>query len=260
MAETIDTLSKYLVANKPKLMSALNDAIDFDRFAVVAMNTLRRTPDLAACHPSSVIEAINKCAELGLEAGGAMGLAYLVPFKSECQLVIGYRGYVNLLFRAGGLKDIQAHVVYENDKFNGAFGSEPHVDHQIGFAKRGKSIGAYCVMRYVNGGMHIEAMNMDELAKARALSRAKSGPWFDWTEEMYRKTVAKRGAKWGPFGGSPLMAKAEEYDSDTIDSVVIPAPEKPALASENGAAAAIDSTERVKSAIPMEPMTQQSPV
>ncbi len=252
-----DSLGEFLKANKNKVTAALNDAIEFERFAMVAMNTLRRTPVLGQCSPASVIDAVNRCAELGLEPGGPLGHAYLVPFKTECQLVVGYRGFLHLMFRSGGLRDAQANMVYENDKFAGALGTEPRVEHTIGFGKRGKPIGAYCVLRYVNGGMHIESMNMDELNKVRSASRAKSGPWDDWFEEMCKKTVLKRAAKWGPTGGNlELMAKAQEYDADTIDStstpVQTPAQTTHALVSENGVTQTLDATDKVKAQIPTE--------
>lgn len=259
MKTPVDSLGEFLRANKNKITSALNDAIDFERFAVVAMNTLRRTPALAQCSPSSVIDAVNRCAELGLEPGGPLGHAYLVPFKQECQLVIGYKGYLHLMFRSGGLRDAQAQVVYENDKFVGAFGTEPRIEHTIGFGKRGRAVGAYCVLRYVNGGTHIEAMNMEELQKVRNASRAKSGPWEEWFEEMCKKTVLKRGAKWGPTGSNlELMSKAQDYDSDTVDGTVLPPNATPpaqtthTLVSENGVTAALDNTDKVKAAVPAE--------
>jgi recombination protein RecT len=257
----VDSLGEFLRANKNKVTSALNDAIDFERFAAVAMNTLRRTPGLAKCSPASVLDAVNRCAELGLEPGGPLGHAYLIPFGSECVLVVGFKGYLHLMFRSGGLRDAQAHVVYENDKFIGNFGTEPRIEHTIGFGKRGKPIGAYCVLRYVNGGSHIEAMNMDELKAVQNASRAgTAGPWVDWWAEMAKKTVLKRAAKWGPTGSNlELMAKAAEYDGDTVDGSVIanPKPTPPsqsthALVSENGVSATLDNTDKVKNSVPAE--------
>jgi recombination protein RecT len=252
-----DNLGEFLRANKTKIVSALNDSIQFERFAAVAMNTLRRTPALAQCSPASVIDAVNRCAELGLEPGSPLGHAYLVPFKQECQLIIGYRGYLHLMFRSGGLKDAQAHVVYENDKFVGRLGTDPMIEHTIGFGKRGRVIGAYCVLRFVNGGLHVESMNMDELTAVQSVSRAKSGPWLDWPDEMRRKTVLKRAAKWGPTGDNlELISKAQEYDDDTIDSTATrstPTQTTHSLVSDNGVAAALDATDRVKAAIPAEP-------
>lgn len=255
----VDNLGDFLKSNKGKVTSALNDSIEFERFAAVAMNTLRRTPGLAKCTPGSVIEAVNRCAELGLEPGGPLGHAYLVPFKNECVLVIGYRGYLHLMFRSGGLKDAQAHVVYDNDKFVGAFGTESRIEHTIGFGKRGKVIGAYCVLRFVNGGSHIEAMNLDELRKVQGASQAgqsEFSPWNTWFEEMCRKTVLKRAAKWGPTGENlELMAKAEDYDGDTIDSTAVPASPPTqtthSLVSDNGVESQVlDATDKLKAAIP----------
>lgn len=253
-----DNLGDFLKANKGKMVSALNDSIQFERFATVAMNTVRRTPGLLQCSASSIITAVQRSAELGLEPGSPLGHAYLVPYKEECQFIIGYRGYLHLMYRSGGLKDGAAHIVYENDKFTGRRGTDPYVEHLIGFGKRGKPIGAYCVLRYSNGGLHVESMNMDELNAVQAMSRAKSGPWIDWPDEMRRKTVLRRAAKWGPTGdGLEIMAKAHEYDDDTIDSVATPvaAPSQqpPSLASENGVGHIIDATDRLKQAIPEEP-------
>jgi recombination protein RecT len=177
-----------------------------------------------------------------------------VPYGQECQLIVGYKGYLHLMFRSGGLRDASAQMVYENDKFVGQLGTEPKIEHTINFGKKGKPIGAYVVLRYVNGGTHIETMNMDELQKVQSVSKAKSGPWVDWFEEMCKKTVLKRGAKWGPTGdGLELMARAHEYDDDVIDSTATEKPSQPApaLASEN-AAQALDNTDKVKASVPAE--------
>ena len=47
-----------------------------------------------------------RCAQLGLEPGSGMGQAYLIPFKDECQFIIGYRGLLNLVYRSGHLRSL----------------------------------------------------------------------------------------------------------------------------------------------------------
>ena len=243
-----DSLRNHLAKNKAKFISALDGQIEFERFAVVVMNAIRRTPALAECSVSSVVEAVTKCAELGLEPNGPLQHAALVPFKGECKLVVMYRGQLHLMFRSGGLKDATAHVVYEGDKFSGQLGTNPSVEHPISFTKRGKPIGAYAVINYANGGQHIEAMNLEEIEKVRASSRASKGPWFDWWDEMARKTVLKRGAKYAPAGANlQLLAKAAEYDDDVIDSTATATP-APSLTAENGGQT-IDATAKVKAAV-----------
>ena len=97
---------------------------------------------------------------------------------------------------------------------------------------------------------------MDELQKVQSVSKAKSGPWVDWFEEMCKKTVLKRGAKWGPTGsGLELMARAYDYDDDqVVDGVTVEKPTQPppALNSENGVTQTLDATDKVKASIPTE--------
>lgn len=241
-----DSLRSHLATNKAKYVSALDGQIEFDRFAVVVMNAIRRTPKLAECTVSSVVEAVTKCAELALEPNGPLQHAALVPYKGECKLILMYKGTLHLMYRGGGLKDAAAHIVYEGDKFSGQLGTNPEVTHAISFAKKGKPIGAYAVLNYSNGGQHIEAMNIDEIEKVRASSQASKGPWFDWWDEMARKTVLKRGAKMAPMGvNMQLLAKAAEYDDDVIDST---ATQAPALAAET-ATQTLDATAKVKAAV-----------
>jgi recombinational DNA repair protein RecT len=52
---------------------------------------------------------------------------------------------------------------------------------------------------------------MSELTKIRNVSRAKnSGPWTQWTDEMYRKSAFRRLAKWLPM---------DAEDADRIDQI-----------------------------------------
>jgi recombination protein RecT len=89
----------------PKHMTA-------DRLARIATTEIRKVPKLAACDQASFLGAIMQCAQLGLEPGGALGHAYLIPFdkrqkvngwetvSTEAQLIIGYRGMIDLARRS----------------------------------------------------------------------------------------------------------------------------------------------------------------
>ena len=61
--------------------------------------------------PASLMSAIVKASQLGLEVGSAMGHAYLVPYKTEATLIIGYRGMLALARRSGEIQSITARVV-----------------------------------------------------------------------------------------------------------------------------------------------------
>ena len=214
-----DSLRNHLAKNKAKFISALDGQIEFERFAVVVMNAIRRTPKLAGCSVSSVVEAVTKCAELGLEPNGPLGHAFLIPYGDEAKLVIGFRGLLHLMYRGGALKDASAQVVYANDKFTGQFGTSPSIVHTIGFGKRGPPVGAYAVLRFSNGGEHIESMSVEEIEAVRARSKTgRGGPWeTDWAQ-MACKTVLRRASKQAPMGDNlSQMAEAADADDDVID-------------------------------------------
>lgn len=246
----------FLWKNKSKLEATLR-GIPYERFANVVLNSMRRTPDLAACSASSLIHCIGICAELGLEPGGQLGHAYLVPFGQKCEIIIGYRGYLHLMYRNGSLKDAEAHVVYDNEVKSGDFalvrGMATELRHVVRFgAKKTQPVGVYCVLRFANGGVHVEPMEWEEVMKIKGRSRAsKNGPWVTDELEMAKKTVLRRAAKWAPTGQDDDISKAMDNDYDVVDSEKVPEPVAPALPSETAIAppAQVDATDKAKAAI-----------
>ena len=223
------TLQQHLGANKARIGRALDGMIEYDRFVQVTMNALRRTPKLSDCSIDSVFEGVVKCAELGLEPNGPLGHAYLLPFKVSgvptCTLIIGYRGFLHLMFKGGAVQDAEAHVVFDEDIRNGfkmthtSAGTVIHHPHSwTPEESRGKPLGAYAVIRFVNGGRHVEPMTWAEIMKVKASSPSADSdysPWKSWLYEMVKKTPLKRGAKWAPTGRDyTLMARALQYDAD----------------------------------------------
>ena len=81
----------------------------------IVMTELRKTPKLLECDAASLMGSIGQVAQLGLEVGGLLGHAYLIPYGRECQLVIGYKGLMELARRSGQIKSIEARAVFEGD-------------------------------------------------------------------------------------------------------------------------------------------------
>lgn len=157
----------------------------------------------------SVLKSLTDLASVGLEPGtGPTALAYLVPFRGaggawEAQPVIGYRGYINLARRSGLFLDLHATVVHEHDTFDLQLGSAPHVLHKPFIqGDRGQIIGAYCVSRFVGGGMQIEFMTRHDIERIRdkfSKSAKNGGPWRDTFDAMAVKTVIRKAAKHWPL-------------------------------------------------------------
>ncbi|MCP4987847.1 MAG: recombinase RecT, partial [Colwellia sp.] len=74
----------------------------------------------------------------------------------------------------------------------------------------------YCTVKLPSGDFLTEEMDRIELDKIREASATKkdgNNPWTKWPEEMMRKSVVKRAAKYWPV--SERMATATEYLNQT---------------------------------------------
>ncbi|WP_127945237.1 recombination protein RecT [Rhodococcus spongiicola] len=211
------TLAQLINAMKPELQRALPKHMDPDRMARIALTVLRQTPGLKNCDPQSFLGALMTAAQVGLEPG-PLGEAYLVPFGNTVTFVPGYRGLVKLAWQSGQLDSIAAHVVYENDEFDFAYGLAPSLTHKPALADRGRVVAAYAVATFKHGGNAFEIMSVDDIEAIRKRSKsANSGPWkSDW-EQMARKTVLKRLSKWLPL--SPEFASAIQLDGSARTDV-----------------------------------------
>lgn len=101
---------------------------NMDRFLRVALTEFRVNPTLATCDPRSVFAAVLTAAQMGWEIGGPMGLAYLVPYKGEAQLIPGWKGYVDLVHRSGR-GEVWTGAVYDGDAFEYILGARPDLKH-----------------------------------------------------------------------------------------------------------------------------------
>lgn len=194
-----------------------------DRLTRIVMTECRKTPALLKCAPESFYGAVLQCAALGLEPGSALGHCYLLPFgngkdrngRPNAQLIIGYRGMIDLARRSGQIISLQAWTVHAQDTFNYQLGLEPDIQHvPASTADRGPVTHVYAVAKLKGGGVQFEVMSRAEIEKVRSTSKAgNSGPWASHWEEMAKKTVIRRLFKYLPV--SIEAVRAVEIDEKT---------------------------------------------
>lgn len=220
----------YMLKKKEgELMAMLPKHLPPERLMKVAQIAATTTPQLAECDVASLVGAIGQCAQMGLEPNTVLGHAYLVPFTMKrkdaegkerwvksVQVIVGYKGLIDLARRSGQIISIAAHEVCENDKFTLAYGLEERLDHVPALKNRGEVIGYYAVAKLVGGGHAFEWMSLEQVNRIRDGSQAaykdewedgrktgrrvpKAGPWWDNPVEMGRKTVIRRLAKYLPL-------------------------------------------------------------
>lgn len=188
--------------------------LDAKRFLRVALTTFQVNPQILDCTPASVTVAMLQAAAFGLELDPVLGQAYLVPYGKTCQLIIGYRGYMNLARRSGQVHSINAKLVYEKDEFEYVEGLERRLYHKPFWGgDPGAIVGAYCITRFREGEPDIFAMSRLQLDAIKNRSRAKSGPWTTDFGAMCQKTVIRHASKFWPVYIEDLMRAAELDDA-----------------------------------------------
>ena len=213
----------YLLKSKQsEIAKMLPKHLNAERLMKVAQIAATTTPALAKCDVASLVGAIGQCAQMGLEPNTVLGHAYLVPFNTKrkdgngnerwvnsVQVIIGYKGLIDLARRSGQIVSIAAHEVCTNDKFELVYGLDEKLIHTPSLGDRGEILGFYSVAKLKDGGHCFEFMSLKQIHEIRDASQGyqqavkykkqDGHPWGAHFTEMGRKTVIRRLAKYLPL-------------------------------------------------------------
>lgn len=216
-------------AFQSQMALCLPKALTPERLTRIVMSECRKVPALLKCSPQSFYGAVLQCAQLGLEPGSALGHCYLLPFgngkdtqgRPNAQLIIGYRGMIDLARRSGQIVSINAYCVYAHDDFNYELGLHPDIHHvPSALADRGALTHVYAVAVLKDGGVQFEVMSRAEIEKVRNTSKAgKNGAWVSHFDEMAKKTVIRRLFKYLPVSIEAARAVEVDEKSDRGEAV-----------------------------------------
>ena len=210
-------------AFRDQIAMVLPNHIKPERMVRVACTAMLRTPKLAECDQTSFFNAMLQLSQWGLEPDGRR--AHLIPFRNnkegrtECQLILDYKGLVELILRTGSVSGIHADKVCDADEF--VYDCGQVVKHTIDFRKpRGEAYAYVCIITRKDGSKKCEVMTRDEVDAIRKRSKsASNGPWVTDFDEMAKKTVFKRASKWCELS-SEIRDAFEHDDHDTVDGRV----------------------------------------
>lgn len=215
-----DQFKKQLALAVPKHLNA-------DRMARIAATEVRKNKELLNTEPTSFLGSVMQAAQLGLEPGSSLGQAYLVPYGNQCQLIIGYKGMIDLARRSGQVLSLNAYAVREGDDFNFQLGLKPDIHHvpRLEADRIKKPITyVYAVATLKGGGYQFEVMSRAEVEAVRAKAKSKN-IWNSYFEEMAKKTVIRRLFKYLPVSIEALEitnadAKREAGEKVEPDDVI----------------------------------------
>lgn len=239
----VDQIRHQLMAMTPEFKNALPSHIKPEKFQRVIMTVVQQQPDLIAADRRSLFASCLKCAADGLIPDGREAALVIFNTKEKWKDDQGIQRegwvkkvqYMPMLIgiqkrarNSGEIAGIITQVVYENDEFTQRPDDfETPISHRppsLG-ADRGKPIGAYAMVKLKDGTIIPEVMDISEIEKVRAVSKAKDGvPWTVWWDQMARKTVFRRLSKWIPMDADTdtLLRRDDEMEgADETPSGVV---------------------------------------
>lgn len=210
-------IRSLIEAHKPQFELALAGSVDGDKFARVALTEILGNKSLMDASVPSLMGALLSSAQLGLEPGGPLGHCYLVPYKGEVQLILGYKGMEQLAYNSGLVSSINARVVRAGDYFEFEFGTNEHVSHRPKAGVGGEVTHAYAIARLVTGGVVSVVLfreDIDRRMASSASAKSKSSPWKTDYDAMARKSAIR--ALFNDLPASTVTQRALGYDERVV--------------------------------------------
>ena len=222
------TLLSLVERQAPAIKAALPSHIDNDRFRRIALTALRTNKKLQQCNPHSFLGALMTCAQLGLEPCTPLGHAYIIPYKTEAQFQLGYKGLLDLCYRTNRFEKIDAHSVYAEDEFEYELGLDPTLKHKPSSKRSGDPIAYYAFYKLKDGlpsfRVWFRGEIIDHAKKYSQSYNSKTSPWKTAFDAMAKKTVLKDLLRYAPMSpedkNQAILMNANHSDNAVIKADV----------------------------------------
>jgi recombination protein RecT len=222
-------IKPLLLASQRQITSLLQDEVKAKKFMAASL-VVASDSSLSRCSADSIVQALIGVAMSDLNIDKNIGHCYLVPYGDSVQLQIGYKGFIQLLFRAGWM--VKCFPVYLCDQFSMSFdGWDNKVDFIPNIDERDEGDkewvfnnlrGVYVVARHADtkdeystfvSKAVIEKLRLNspnqrigKFTKPEDKKRLEAGlpigVWADWYIEMAQSKAIKKLAKILPIGDS----------------------------------------------------------
>ena len=251
-------LSMVEYVSMPKVRNDLDkvktNVLDPEKVVRLALNAMQITPKLHECTLESMMGCLMTATGLGLEPNTPLQHAWIIPYDNwrkienrwqtvtEAQFMIGYKGFVDLMWRADNLEALIPGAARKGDLFESYVSSDVEGGTFFKFQKelvkeRGELIASFTYSQTGGSrgsGKMATVMTRDEVLKRRSRSytynslvqraadakgkeQAKAAkklaetPWVLWEDEMWTKTAIRTHAGYMPL--TPLVMAAVAIDA-----------------------------------------------
>lgn len=185
----------------------------------------------AGNNPGVFLASLLDAARLGLEPGTEQ--YYLTPRKVKGRLeilgIVGYQGYIELMYRAGAISSVVAEVVYEHDVFRFQPGLDERPHHEIDWdaEDRGRLRLVYAYARMKDGATSkVVVLNRAGIATIKASSQgadSEYSPWKRHEAAMWLKSAVRQLAKWVPTSAEYMreqLRAARDVEAEAAPGVI----------------------------------------
>ncbi len=230
--------STQTIAKKPAIVQFIEDRrfqigemlpkhLPLERFLRLVYTEMRKNPDLMACTPESVVGGMLTGSALGLEIGGALGEAYLIPYnvkyydreerrdkkRLEAEFVQGYKGLAKLFWQHPMSARLSAEYVCEQDEFSYDKGLKPFLHHVPATGDRGRVVAYYAIVGLQGRDAFFDVFTPEQIKKIRGGKVGSKGDIKDPERWMERKTALIQVLKLAPKSTSLVSALAVDERS-----------------------------------------------
>lgn len=202
-------------------------------FVSSVLNVVNTNGYLADAQPMSIMTSAMVAATLDLPIDPNLGYAYIVPFNSmnketdrwekKAQLIIGYKGYIQLAQRSGQYRKLNVAPIPE-----GAFISWNPLAEELKYdftkATSDKAVGYAGYFELLNGFTKTVYWTRDQVEAHRVANnkakdkRALTGVWRDNYDAMATKTVLRSMlGRWGILSIEMQNAVSKDEKAQTLD-------------------------------------------
>lgn len=186
----IQSMYSFFESKRDMIVKGLSSDISPDKFMATCYNLLLINPSIAECDKMTVLNAVNRSAQMGLSPDPIRGESYFIPRKGACTFQIGYKGLIKMAIVSGAIKMIQCFAVYDNEHLIMRAGEKP--DYIISRGEKGELEGFLCIAKLGDNEWDFEYMTVSEVNRIRDNFKATDAVWSKNYIEMGKKTVIKR--------------------------------------------------------------------
>lgn len=214
-----DSIVKY--AKSPEIVQRFSEIVGDARAANIYVNSVivavASNERLQQCTPQSVMKSAADAAILGLSVDPNLKEAYLVPYKDQCTMQVGWRGVRNMAYNSGKVHNMNVGRIYEGQEW-----IEDQLTGQArieGIATSKKPVGYFAYLETRDHRIHTLFMSVEDIndhkQKYSPGWNRQDSAWNKDFDKMAKKTVLKQMLyQWAEL--SPIAVELDDIENTSI--------------------------------------------